>query len=124
MDINIHAAWIGMLLGGIAGAVPGLFFYKEDWLGGYNSWRRRMIRLGHISFFGIGFINLLFALTARSLGIEDGLILSSRLFIVAAVMMPLICYTSAFKPVCRNLFFIPAVSLIIAVAMFLWRIFN
>jgi len=69
--INIQVAWVGFLLGCLAGAIPGLFFHNSDWLGGYASWQRRMIRLAHIAFFGIGFINLSFALTARTLEIGD-----------------------------------------------------
>ena len=68
---NIIAAWIGFLLGGISGAVPGLFFYRYDWLGGYTSWPRRMIRLGHIAFFGIGFLNLGLGLTCLTMGIQS-----------------------------------------------------
>jgi hypothetical protein len=51
--LNFYAAWIGILLGFIAGAVLGLFFHDENWMGGYSSWRRRMSRLGHISFFAL-----------------------------------------------------------------------
>ena len=47
---NIVAAWIGFSLGCISGAIPGLFFQNQDWLGGYTSWPRRLIRLAHISF--------------------------------------------------------------------------
>jgi hypothetical protein len=122
MDINLYAAWLGMLLGGIAGAIPGLFFHQAQWLGGYDAWPRRMVRLGHISFFGIAFINLAFALTARSLGIDNGLVISSRLLLVAAIAMPLVCYLSAFKQYFRQLFFIPALSAIIGIALFFWRI--
>ena len=86
--INIGAAWIGFLLGGVAGAVPGLFFYDKEWLGGYASWRRRMIRLGHIAFFGLGFLNLGFGLTCRSLALESGVGLASALLIVGAIAMP------------------------------------
>ncbi len=120
--INIQAAWIGFLLGCLGGAIPGLFFYNSDWLGGYASWQRRMIRLGHISFFGIGFINLLFALTARALGINNGLHVTSILLIVGAATMPSVCYMSAWKPVFRHLFFIPVASLSIGIALFSWRI--
>ena len=66
-QINLFAAWVGILLGFIAGAVPGLFFDRESWLGGYGSWRRRLIRLAHISFFGLGFINLGYALSLRAM---------------------------------------------------------
>lgn len=66
---NLYAGWIGMLAGCLAGAVTGLFFHDPDWLGGYASWPRRMVRLGHIAFFGIGFINVIFALSAERLGL-------------------------------------------------------
>jgi len=124
MMINIHAAWIGILIGFLAGAIPGLFFYNSDWLGGYTSWRRRMIRLGHIAFFGLGFINLFFALTARTLGLEARLVSTSALLIVGAVTMPLVCFLSAWKPAFRNLFFIPALSVIVGVALFVRRIIH
>ena len=121
--INLYTAWAGIFLGCVAGALVGLFFHDENWLGGYTSWRRRMLRLGHISFFGIGIINLSFALTVHVLQIEDGLLLTSRLLIVGAVTMPLICYLSAIKKLFRQLFFIPAGSVIVALALLLWRLF-
>lgn len=124
MTVNLYTAWVGFFLGGVAGAIPGLFFHSEDWLGGYGAWRRRMVRLGHISFWGIGLINLSFALTVRALGLQDGLILPSRLFMVAAVTMPLVCYLSAFRAVFRHLFFVPATSVLVGVAAFLWRILG
>ena len=124
MTINIHAAWIGFLLGSIAGAIPGLFFYKSDWLGGYASWQRRMIRLGHIAFFGIGFLNLSFTLSARALGIVAGLAVPSALLVIGAAAMPTVCYLSAWKPAFRNLFFIPAGTISIAIALFAWRIIQ
>ncbi|MBN1457013.1 MAG: hypothetical protein JW912_04085 [Sedimentisphaerales bacterium] len=123
MQINIYAAWVGIFLGCIAGAATGLFFHNEQWLGGYTSWQRRMIRLGHISFFGIAFINLSFALTANTLQIQQGLTIPSTLFVIGAVAMPLVCYLSATKKIFRNLFFIPAMSVIIGVIFFLLRIF-
>ena len=122
MMINIQAAWVGLLLGCITGAITGLFFHNSDWLGGYASWQRRMIRLGHISFFGIGFINLSFALTVRTLGLEAGLQSTSILLILGAVTMPAICYLSAWKSIFRQLFFIPAMSVTVGIALFVWRI--
>ncbi len=122
--INLYAAWIGIFAGCIAGAVQGLFFHKDDWLDGYGSWRRRITRLGHISFFGIGFINFAFAVSLRLLEMEGELVVSSRLLIVALITMPLLCYLSAFKKPFRNLFFIPAGSVIIGILLFLWRIIE
>jgi hypothetical protein len=122
MTINIQIAWIWLLLGCVSGAIPGLFFYNSDWLGGYASWERRMIRLAHISFFGIGFINLLFALTARRLSLDSGLQPASALLIAGAITMPTVCYLSAWKPSFRHLFFIPALSVTIGIVLFTWRL--
>lgn len=122
MEANIFAAWIAFTVGVISGAIPGLFFHEESWLGGYSSWKRRMMRLGHISFFGLGGLNLAFALTARSLGIEDQVELMGILLIVGAIMMPTVCYLSAWKQPFRHIFFIPASSVIIATVLFAWRI--
>ena len=122
--INLYAAWLSMLLGAVAGAIVGLFFYNKDFLGGYTSWPRRMIRLGHISFFGIGLINLSFALSVKPLELPQTPQIPSILLIVAAVTMPLLCYLSAFKPLFRHLFFIPASSVILALGLFCWRIFQ
>lgn len=123
-EINLYAAWIGMLLGGILGAVLGLFFHKEEWLGGYGSWQRRMMRLGHISFFGIAFINIAFTFTVKNLNIEQEITIPSTLFIIGAIGMPLICYLSALKKMFRHLFFIPALSIISGVMSLIWIIFT
>jgi len=126
MTINVYAAWVGFLLGCVAGMVPGLFFHAEDWLGGYGSWRRRMIRLAHIAFFGLGLVNLAAALTVESLEIEPSLSVSaaSYLLIVAAATMPAVCYLSAWKKPLRHLFFIPAASAMAAIGLFTWRILT
>ena len=117
--INIFAAWIGFALGCISGAIPGLFFHNQDWLGGYTSWPRRLIRLAHIAFFGIGFLNLGLGLTSLLLGVESQA--ASILMIIGAVAMPTVCYASAFWPVFRHLFFIPAGSVFVAIVLFIER---
>jgi hypothetical protein len=67
MQINLLASWIGMLLGFLSGLALGLFFHREDWLGGYGSFKRRLYRLAHISLFGLGAVNLAFYFTAHTL---------------------------------------------------------
>ncbi len=119
-EINLLAAWIGMLLGALFGAVQGVFFHKEEWMGGYGSWKRRMTRLGHISFFGIAFINIAFVVTVYVAEIENQAAIPSVLFIIGAIGMPLICYLSAIIKNFRHLFFIPALSVIVGVVYLLW----
>ncbi len=104
-------SWIGMLLGVLSGAVIGLFFHREDWMGGYNSFRRRLARLGHISFFGLGFVNFFFAISHQIAGIDAPMARAAAIaFVVGAATMPTLCFLSAWRKPFRNFFFIPVAS--------------
>ncbi len=122
MMLNVYAAWIAILVGVLTGILTGVFFHKEEFLGGYSSWTRRLMRLGHVSFFGLGFINLLFALTVRTLEIESGYKEASVLFVIGLMTMPTVCYLSAFRKTFHHLFFIPVLSTLAGVILFLWRL--
>lgn len=109
--LNLMGGWVGMLAGIVSGAVIGLFFHREDWMGGYSSYRRRLTRLGHISFFGLGFLNLFFAMTARDLGMAGSwLAVGSWALMLGAVTMPLCCFLSAWRKPWRHLFPVPVLS--------------
>ena len=116
--LNLLVGWFGMLMGVCSGAVVGLFFHRDDWLGGYASFRRRMIRLAHISFFGIGFVNILFALSIPALTIGEGAArLASTALVVGAIAMPANCLLTAWRGTFRHLFAIPVVAIALAVVM-------
>jgi hypothetical protein len=121
VPINFLAAWVAILAGLASGTWAGLFFHEEDWLGGYASWRRRMVRLGHISFFGTGLLNLAFTLSVDHLGLERPPPLASAAFVVGALTMPTVCFLSAWRDPFRRLFVIPVASLIVGAADFLLR---
>lgn len=113
--LNLLLAWLWILLGFLSGMVLGLFFHRENWLGGYASLRRRMYRLGHISFFGLGAVNLLFWLTVKGLpGLSPSTSIASWAFIVGAITMPLCCVIMAHFPKWHLIFTVPVVSLIVA----------
>lgn len=114
IGIHIDAAWIGIALGLLSGTVQGLHFHRDGWLGGYASWPRRMLRLGHISFFGIAFLNLAYAQTLFLRGAEGASAPGTWLLICAAIAMPTVCYLSAWQRSFRHLFFIPVVCLVFA----------
>jgi len=94
------------------GAAIGLFFADESWLGGYGSWKRRMLRLGHISLIGTGLLNLAFALSLQRLTVRPALGIASALFILGTVSMPAVCFLSAWRSRLRHLFFVPVASLV------------
>jgi hypothetical protein len=107
------AGWAGMLAGGLSGAAIGLFFHDERWMGGYGSFRRRLTRLGHISFFGLGFLNLLFAFT-HHLGALPGAWggIAAGALLVGAATMPTCCFLSAWRKPFRHLFAVPVVAVV------------
>lgn len=122
---NLIGGWMGMLAGVLSGAVAGLYFHKEDWLGGYSSYPRRMARLGHISFFGLGIVNLLFAATVQQINLRAAyLTVASYALIVGAIAMPTCCFLSAWRKPFRHLFPIPVTAVavgILAILVGWWR---
>lgn len=100
-----------MLLGVATGATIGLFFHNDEWLGGYGSYRRRLVRLGHISFFGLGFLNMMFAFSVAPLNLRDAcLTVASWSLIIGAVTMPVCCFLTAWRKSFRHLFPIPVLA--------------
>jgi len=112
-SLNLIAAWTGILLGFLSGMMLGMFFHREEWLGGYGSFRRRMYRLGHISFFGLGAVNLFFWITMKLSTAAGTLVdVASGAFILGAITMPLCCVIMAHFPKLHLTFAVPVASLI------------
>src|SRR5206468_2701103 len=117
-QLNLIAAWIGILLGFGSGLVLGLFFQRENWLGGYTSLKRRLYRLAHISFFGLGAVNLLFYFTALHLSPGTrALAIAGWTFIIGSISMPICCLLMAHFPRTQPLFAIPVLSLILGAVL-------
>ncbi len=113
-QLNLVLAWIWVALGFGSGLLLGLFFHRDDWLGGYASLKRRLYRLGHISFFGLGVLNLCFYLTVRDLPATGSAVaVAAWAFVVGAVAMPLCCVAAAHAPRLRPLFAVPVLSLLL-----------
>src|SRR2546423_14596175 len=113
---NWMAGWVLLLVAFICGAGVGLFFHREDFWGGYTSFRRRLVRLGHIALAALGALNVLFSIATPA-----GLRIASVLLIVGAVSMSTICFLTAWRDRFRHLFFIPVTSLFAGVVLVLLR---
>jgi hypothetical protein len=119
-ELHLFAGWIATGTGVVAGAVIGLGFHEEEWAGGYGSWSRRMLRLGHISLFGIGFLNLLFGFTLRAVSVASPQSwISSLGFLVGLIAMPSVCFLSAWRKPFRHLFPIPVLSVLVGIVSLL-----
>lgn len=120
IQLHMVLGWSLMLLGGISGATIGLRFHEADWAGGYASLRRRLLRLGHIAFFGLGMLNVLFAFSALQVPVGPRLqAVASAGFVVAGVCMPLCCFLAAWREPFRHLFAIPVLGLLLGVGALL-----
>ena len=61
--INWLVGWWLVLAAFATGAAIGLFFHRPDFLGGYDAFRRRILRLGHIALAALGMLNVIYAIS-------------------------------------------------------------
>ncbi len=116
--MNEIFGWAWVLVGFLSGLALGLGFHREEWLGGYSSLRRRMVRLGHVSLVALGALNVLYAQTAPRLVLSTALASTASLaLIVGAVTMPACCGLMAWRPSFRLLFAVPIASLVLGAAL-------
>ena len=125
MDWCIQFAWCWLTAGSVSGVGLGLCFHRPDWLGGYGSWRRRLLRLGHIAFFGTGLLCLAMGLTTQQLGLNGNTVLwSQTLMITGAITMPIVCFLSAWKQPARFAFPVPVTSLLLGIGLFTFSLLG
>ena len=81
--------WVCILASVAMGLWMGLRFQQEDWLGGYGTLRRRMVRLAHIALAALGIVNIEFGRSVGELALSSELVRAiSAAFIVAGISMP------------------------------------
>ena len=89
---NGNFGWFLILAGVLMGSYMGIKFQREDWLGGYFSLPRRMVRLAHVALVALGMLNILFARSLESLKLSPPLeTVASWTLMVAAFLMPASC---------------------------------
>ena len=112
-EVNLVFAWWWMACGCLSGAATGTVFHRENALGGYASWTRRLMRLGHIAFFGTGLLTLGFALSVRPVPETNATLVeaASMSLLAGAIAMPLTCYLAAWRKPMRHAFVLPVVGL-------------
>lgn len=96
--VNETFGWISVLAGLGLGLYMGVKFQREDWLGGYNAFPRRMVRLAHVALVALGMLNIQFAhsLPRLELGPRAAGVASVALM-AAAILMPACCLWIAFR---------------------------
>lgn len=119
-------AWSLIVAGFLSGATLGLFFHRDDFLGGYASFRRRLLRLGHIACIALGLIALqlldTLATLAAAQSAPSGLAATTSgalppawlapAFLAGALLMPTVCFLTAWRRAWRHLFALPVALLV------------
>src|SRR5438093_13619221 len=103
--MNWYVGWGLILTAFLTGALLGLFFYREDFLGGYAAFSRRILRLGHISLAALGMINILYGLSPMASELSLRPRVASLGFIVGGLSMPAVCFLSSWRAGFRHMFF-------------------
>ena len=113
--LNLAFGWIWITAGFFSGAMLGMGFHKENFMGGYGSWERRLARLGHIAFFGTGFLNVMVGLSGLMLSeaqMSGGMWYAmSWSFVIGALAMPICCFIAAKWIKAKSIFVLPVIAL-------------
>ena len=106
---NHDLGWALVLVGIAWGAVLGLGFQRADFLGGYDSFPRRLLRLGHVACIALGGANVLWSVVAP---VRDAAGWGGVAWAVGALCMPTVCALSAWNPRFRHAFPIPVLAVV------------
>ncbi len=123
---NRLVAWSGFCLGVLSGSLMGLWAFGGPidppiWIGDYDDTPRRLIRLAHISFFGIGYLNLLLARELPGLDLGGrSKALASWCMNAANILLPLLLFAAAIYGPLKYLLPIPVTATLIALAVATW----
>lgn len=113
--MNWWWGWSLILAAFVTGAAVGMFFDREDFWGGYGSFRRRLVRLGHVALAALGMINVLYALSPWPVSGTLASRVAAAGFAAGGTLMPAVCFLAAWRVGFRRWFFVPVGSLVAAV---------
>ena len=115
-DANITFGFAWICVGILLGAPMALSFLHADWLGGYGSLDRRLLRLAHVAFIMLSLLNVIYgyAWKTGSLGTFPQRAASAGL-IAGAVLLPLTLLAGI--RVKRLLWFLPVPFTLVFCAM-------
>ena len=122
--VNLAFGWSWIVAGFFAGGALGMGFDRADFLGGYASWKRRLLRLAHVAMIALGVLNILFASSVDHASLRASWEAAASWALVAgAVLMPACCILAAWVPRAKMLFGAPIVALafgatVVAVGLF------
>lgn len=116
--------WSLISAGIVAGAIIGLLAQRDDWLGGYSSRPRRLLRLGHIALVALGGLNVFWPLTEAAREASPLAPVVAVAFAAGGLTMGPVCFLAAAWWQSRILFVIPSASLLAGAMLAAWESFQ
>jgi hypothetical protein len=119
---NRRIGWVCACLGAATGLILGLWSFDgplavPGWLGEYDQTSRRLARLGHIAFFGLGILNILLAGEMRRTALGSlGRRVASWAMNFGNVFLPLTLFAAAAYRPLKYSIGAPALAVFIALA--------
>src|SRR5687767_2073090 len=105
--MNWQAGWWLILAAFATGALLGLFFHKAEFLGGYDAFPRRLVRLGHIALAALGMLNILYGLSPLPEPGSTQATWAGGCLLAGAIAMPSVCFLTAWRTNFRFAFVVP-----------------
>jgi hypothetical protein len=126
---NRRVGWVSAAVGAGTGLIMGLWSFGGPapvpaWLGEYGDLSRRLARLGHIAFFGLGILDILLAqeLCRSALG-RKAKQTASIAMIIGNIGLPLTLFAAAACEPLKYLMSVPACSVFVALAILAYGVF-
>lgn len=115
-----------MAVGIATGIILGMWSFDgpmavPEWLGAYESTARRLVRLGHIAFLGLGILDVLLARELAGLALSAAMKrLASRSMIVGNMFLPPLLFAAgAWRP-CKYLLPLPVAAVFVSLVLVAW----
>ena len=112
-----------LALGALSGMILGLWSFDgpvpaPTMLDDYASTSRRLIRLGHIAFFGLGILNILTARELAGFGLRPTILrLTARSMNAGNLLLPVVLLAAGFYAPLKYLLPLPATSIFVALSL-------
>ena len=118
---TVTAGWIWMISGIVLGMLIGLRAESTEWAGGYDSLRRRAMRLAHISAIALPLLAILYGSHIDSLILATGWkMIGAFLMMGGMMLMPIVCLATSVVNPAKYLFPLPATSILAALVIMAW----
>jgi hypothetical protein len=129
-SLNRRIGWASIFVGVATGSILGLWSFDgpvavPEWLGAYDATARRLVRLGHIAFLGLGILDILLGAELARVRLTPAMKrTASRAMVFANVVLPLNLFAAgAWRPL-KYALPLPVVGAIVAFAIVAWGVWS